>query len=328
MALTNAQYDAIMREYDKRQLHNHRIQEARKAEVYANVPGIKEIDDRISSCALKQAGLLLNGDAGASDAFKQELANLKQERLLLLESNGYPLSYLDNIYSCLDCKDKGYIGTKKCHCLKQAMIDVIYSQSNIKDILEKENFNRFSMEYYSKEDINPTTNRSAYETAENAVKDCQNFVEHFEDSFQNILFYGDTGVGKTFLSNCVAKELLDKGYSVIYFTAFQLFDILSKGVFEKDSDAIQAHRNIFDCDLLVIDDLGTELSNTFTVSQLFLCINERILRGKSTIISTNLNLGQLSDRYSERTFSRIMDHYMLIKLFTTDIRLQKRQRHL
>ena len=131
---------------------------------------------------------------------------------------------------------------------------------------------------------------------------------------------------KTFLSNCVAKELLDRGYSVIYFTAFELFDILSKGIFEHDADAIAAHQNIFDCDLLIIDDLGTELSNKFTTSQLFLIINERILRQKSTIISTNLDMGRIVDTYSERTFSRISSNYTIMKLSGDDIRIQKRSR--
>ena len=120
---------------------------------------------------------------------------------------------------------------------------------------------------------------------------------------------------------------MDRGYSVIYFTAFQLFDILSKGVFEKDADAIAAHQNIFDCDLLIIDDLGTELANSFTTSQLFLCVNERILRQKSTIISTNLSMNQMVDVYSERTLSRISSNYSIIKLFGDDIRIKKRQMH-
>ena len=142
---------------------------------------------------------------------------------------------------------------------------------------------------------------------------------------KNLLFYGDTGVGKTFLSNCVAKELLDQGYSVIYFTAFQFFDILSKGVFQKDTDAIAAHQNIYDCDLLIIDDLGTEFANAFTSSQLFLCVNERILRNKSTIISTNLNMSDLAEMYSERVPSRITSNYTVIKLFGDDIRILKRR---
>ena len=154
------------------------------------------------------------------------------------------------------------------------------------------------------------------------------FVADFDhpDTFSNLYLYGDTGIGKTFLSNCVAKELLDRGHSVIYFTAFQLFDILSKGVFEKDEDALAAHQNIFTCDLLIIDDLGTELSNSFTTSQLFLCLNERILRKKSTIISTNLGMNQIADIYSERVLSRISSNYTLLKLFGADIRILKRRR--
>ena len=155
---------------------------------------------------------------------------------------------------------------------------------------------------------------------------CRDFIENFDKNFSNLYFYGDTGIGKTFLSNCVAKELMDRGYSVIYFTAFQLFDILSKGIFRREEEAIAAHQNIFNCDLLIIDDLGTELTNSFTTSQLFLCLNERILRKKSTIISTNLGMNQLADIYSERVLSRISSNYTLIKLFGADIRILKRRR--
>ena len=121
-----------------------------------------------------------------------------------------------------------------------------------------------------------------------------------------------------------AKELLDSGHSVIYFTASSLFHIFEKNVFGRETEYSEDYRNIFDCDLLILDDLGTELSNAFTSSQLFLCLNERILRRKSTIISTNLSLSQLVDTYSERTFSRISSSYTMIKLFGNDIRLQKK----
>ena len=190
--------------------------------------------------------------------------------------------------------------------------------------MSRENFSTLSYDYYSDEQKNPSTGLSALATAKLALTNCHDLIDNFENKPKNIFFYGNTGVGKTFLSNCIAKELLDAGYSVIYFTAFQLFDILSKGVYEKDADAIATHQNIFDCDLLIIDDLGTELSNSFTTSQLFLCLNERILRQKSTIISTNLNMNQVADIYSERVLSRIMTYYTIIKLFGEDIRSKKR----
>ena len=139
-------------------------------------------------------------------------------------------------------------------------------------------------------------------------------------------FYGATGVGKTFLTHCIAKELLESAHSVIYFTSFDLFEVLSTATFGKkyaEDEVLQQHSAIFDCDLLIIDDLGTELTNSFVSSQLFLCINERIMRRKSTIISTNLKLENFSDTYSERTFSRIASNYRMVKLEGKDIRIQK-----
>ena len=326
MALTNSQYDSIMREYDRRQYENYRQQCARIDEIYEKIPRIREIQETMSSCSVRQAEKLMDEEPGALETLRQELTRLRQERDLLLKNAGYPVDYMEMHYTCPDCKDTGFIDGKRCHCFTQAAIDLVYTQSNLKSILLRENFSTFSFDYYSDKDINPATGLSSLATAKDAVAKCHDFIDHFDDTFSNLYFYGDTGIGKTFLSNCVAKELMDHGHSVIYFTAFQLFDILSKGVFAKDEEAIAANENIFTCDLLIIDDLGTELTNSFTTSQLFLCLNERILHRKSTIISTNLGLSQLTDLYSERILSRIMDNYVLIKLFGEDIRMQKRRR--
>ncbi|MCD7708920.1 MAG: ATP-binding protein [Clostridiales bacterium] len=325
MALTNLQYDELMRQYDRRQLENMREGARRREEVFGKIPRLAEIEEEIASCSVEGARLVLDGDEAAQGALSEKLGRLREEKSRLLIEHGFSADCLDPVYTCPDCRDTGYVDGQKCHCFRQAEIDIVYEQSNIKDALERENFSTFSLSYYSDDDINPTTKLSALETAKNAKKQCLDFVENFDEKPKNLLFYGDTGVGKTFMCNCIAKELLDSGRSVVYFTAFQFFDILSKGVFDHDADAIAANETIFDCDLLVIDDLGTEMQSAFTASQLFLCVNERILRHKSTVISTNLNLAQLTERYSERTFSRIMDNYALIKLFTSDIRLQKRR---
>lgn len=203
-------------------------------------------------------------------------------------------------------------------------MDYLYTQSNLKDILDKENFSTCSLSYYSRNHIDPLTGRSSLESMETALNVCHNFVDTFSKEFHNILLYGDTGVGKTFLSHCIAKELMDSTYSVIYFTAAGLFDILAENTFgkrqDKDSDVFE---HIYDCDLLIIDDLGTELPNSFTVSQLFICLNERILRQKSTIISTNLALEDIKSIYSERTFSRISSNYTILRITGDDIRIQK-----
>ena len=201
---------------------------------------------------------------------------------------------------------------------------MLYTQSNLQEILKKENFKHFSFEYYSDTIRNEITGLTARETAQDAVRKAKMFIHTFDTSFQNLFIYGSTGVGKTFLSNCIAKELIDQAHCVIYFTAFDLFDTLAKTTFQKDMSSDGTLEDIFECDLLIIDDLGTELTNTFVVSALFQCINERIMRRKSTIISTNLSLGQFRDIYSERILSRITSNYTMIKLFGEDIRIQKR----
>ena len=328
MPLSNTQYDTIIREYNAKQIRNQHMADDRMREVYGKDQRLKAIDDNISSCSLAQARKLLNGDVTALSKLRSQLTEFRQQRLSILKELGYSEQYFEPSYECPDCKDTGYIGNQRCHCFKQRAIDLVYTQSNIRSILKTENFNTFCYDYYSETEVNPTTGLTSLETMQNAVKECRKFINEFDSVFSNLFFYGDTGVGKTFLSNCIAKELLDTGHSVIYFTAFQLFDVFEQNTFHKSTteNIIAAHQNIFDCDLLIIDDLGTEMPNSFTVSQLFLCLNERILRRKSTIISTNLTLNKVAEIYSERTFSRISSSYVILKLFGDDIRIQKKLR--
>jgi DNA replication protein DnaC len=221
------------------------------------------------------------------------------------------------MYECEKCHDTGYIGNRKCTCFKAAEINLIYEQSHIKNLLRTENFSSLSYEYYEGEDL---------EKFKGAVQICQNFIKCFNKDYHNLFFYGTVGTGKSFLSCCVAKELMDRGSLVIYFSASQLFDVLSKSTFDKDSkEAVSGiSDDICDCDLLIIDDLGTELTNSFVSSQLFSCLNNRHLRKKSTIITTNLSLGELRDRYSDRIFSRITSNYDVCKLTGCDIRMLKK----
>ncbi len=326
MSLTNSQYDIIQRQYDARQLYNQHVIQERKTLLYEKYPRLKELDDLTASTSVQQARRLLDGDHMALLQLKQQLEYYRAEREAILISAGVDEYYFEPPYACPDCKDTGYINGQRCHCFQQAVIDLVYTQSNIKKALEEENFSRFTLRYYSNEDADrdTATRMTPYENAKAALKSVCAFIRNFDRIYENILFYGDTGTGKTFLSNCIARQLLDTGHSVIYFTAFQLFDILEKNKFEKDTDAAASLQNIFECELLIIDDLGAEVPNTFTTSQLFLCLNERILRKKSTIISTNWGIDDLNVIYSERVFSRIVSGYTAIKLFGDDIRLQKR----
>jgi len=202
---------------------------------------------------------------------------------------------------------------------------MLYTSSNLKEMLQTENFNHYTYQYYSENFQDQATGLTALSAAKRAYTQARHFIDSFDSEFNNLLLYGDTGVGKTFISNCIAKELMDTSHSVIYFSAFQLFEALAKSTFEYNTNYDDVVQYIFDCDLLIIDDLGTELTNSFVSSQLFLCVNERILRKRSTIISTNLSINRLVDTYSERTFSRISSNYTMLKLVGEDIRLKKKR---
>ncbi len=323
MSLTNTQYDAIMRQYQAVQTKNRHLLEQRKAEVYRTLPELLSIEASISQSSLRQAKRLLEGEEEALSDLKEQIRKLTAQKAALLAQAGYPPDYLEMPCQCADCRDTGYVDGVKCHCFRQASIDLVYTQSNMRKILDQENFSTFSFAYYSKE-VPSGASVSPFDAAHAAVEACRKFIQSFDTSFENLFLYGSTGVGKTFLSNCVARELLDSGHSVIYFTAAQLFELLEQNAFHREETDRGSFQNLFDCDLLIIDDLGTEFSTSFTTSQLFLCLNERLLRQRSTVISTNLSISQLVELYSERTFSRITSSYTMVKLLGDDIRILKK----
>ncbi|MBP3542865.1 MAG: ATP-binding protein [Lachnospiraceae bacterium] len=327
MALRNSQYDVLIRAYNQKQLKNKHELDARTSKIYSQIPRVEEINREIATVSVAQAKELLNGNEQALSKLKSQIAELSEERTILLLRHGYPEDYLTLPCECKDCHDTGYIGNEKCHCFRQAAIDMLYTQSNLKEILETENFDTFSFDYYNNTEENAITGKTAYANMREIHTYCKQYVNQFGNNYENLLFYGGTGIGKTFLSNCIAKELLDRSFSVIYLTAIQLFDIFSQYTFENDDEEANADDMlpfIMDCDLLIIDDLGTELSNSFTNSKLFYCLNERFMRKKPVLISTNLTLDKINQIYSERIFSRLSSNFTLLKFYGEDIRIKKK----
>lgn len=323
MALSPQQYNEIMRDYERTRLKNRDLHQKRLSEIYSHIPAFQDLDGKIASCSVAAGKARLRGSSDAMEKLRTQLASLSDEKKKLLKAYGYPENYLEPIYQCPLCHDTGYVEEGKCRCLQQKIVDLIYAQSSIREELEKENFSHFRYDYYPEQakDGNPSPRANI----KAVVSRCQDFVSHFpEKDRENILFLGNTGVGKTFLSHCIAYELIKKAYTVLYLTSFQLFDSLEQYAFHREKQTgAPPMPHLLDCDLLIIDDLGTELNNSFVSSQLFLCINERLLRHKATIISTNLSLEQLSRAYSERVLSRIMENYQILSIYGQDIRLLK-----
>ena len=320
-------FKEAMRDLERQRMQAQKTLGARQDFLYEKLPRIKEIDDEMAGIGLELAKLVLKRDESASAAkdLRARSESLADEKARILYDNGYDDSFFSDVYDCAACKDTGFLREKHCHCLKQRLITKYYEMSNLSKVLERENFDAFNLNYYSDiidiaHGISPRDNINRIWTT--SLK----FVENFDKNFENLLFYGATGLGKTFLSNCIAKELLDTGKTVLYTTAGQLFKLVEDARFNRGKAAEDSAylSMVPDVDLLIIDDLGTEFSTIVTNSELFDFINTRLLNKKSTIISTNLAPRDFEEYYSDRITSRIFGEYTLLGFIGEDIRIAKK----
>ena len=325
MSLKNYQYNAIMRTYDARQAASRALLSNRQKEIEQVLPAYTALHAQIIENSMNFARTsLFSAENNGAEELRRQNEELSKKKEALLIANGYPADYLSPVYTCKDCQDTGMIGEERCHCFKQAVVDLLYAQSNVASIIQEENFDTFSFDYYNDTVVDPKTKLTPRQNIKRIYDTCQNFVNNFDLEFNNLLFYGNSGLGKTFLSHCIAKELLGTAHTVLYLTAYELFDILGKAMYDEDEGFSASGEHILDCDLLIIDDLGTELATAFTMSRLNLCINERFLNRRATIISTNFGVQELADHYGERNFSRIFSSYTPLRFFGEDIRLKKK----
>lgn len=327
MAFTDSQYDTLMSVYYQHQIENRAEENARKEEIYAAIPRIAEIDRQIAGTSIDAVRTRLQTGTDNMEDVKIHNQALREEKLRLLTAHGYDADYLKPIYTCPLCKDTGWVGDTHCSCFKQAAISLLYRQSTLDQILETENFDHFRLDYYTKEPYGsyPLT---PYDNMVRILKIAKTFTEAFDKQGGNLLFYGETGLGKTFLSNCIAKALLDTQHTVLYQTASHLFEeVCANAVMKKGSnpDSDRTYHYLYSCDLLIIDDLGTEMTNTFVSTEIFNILNTRMREKKSTVISTNLNITELMERYSARISSRIFAEYNVCNFYGGNIRLQKRR---
>ena len=327
MGLTNTQYDQLMRNYSRDRAAQLRALEARRARIYGEIPALTGLDEQISSGAAESAILRLDGRRDEAEALREKTRDLMRRRRELLSRYGFAPEDLELQYICPDCKDTGYANGQKCHCFYRRAVDLFYTQSGLRTALEKENFDTFSLDVYDDREKNPATGLTPRQNMVRVEKVCRQFVDRFDTGSGHLLFYGGTGLGKTFLSNCIAKALIETAHSVIYYSAPSLFEALSAKAFGSgehtdEQDPFTAY--LTDCDLLIIDDLGTEITNAFVSSRLFYLLNKRLLLQKSIVISTNLSLSEFAGVYSERIFSRISSSFTLLGFYGDDIRIKNK----
>ena len=325
----------ILKDYERKRNTAEKELEQRKEKLYAEIPRLEEIDTELSKLGISTAkSLILKNDPALLNDLQNQIEILKQEKIDLLAKNNLPDDYLKPAYSCKLCNDTGYItenySSQMCSCLKQQIFNFEYNKSNVSN-LKNQNFNNFSYELYS-DNVNKEKYGSDISPRENIklIRNiCDKFINNFDDPDEkNLLFTGTTGVGKTFLSSCIAKEMIDNGKTVLYQTAPIMLDMIIDYKFGKNNISETTFKNIYDVDLLIIDDLGTESMNQIKFAELFNIINSRLLGkgGKSlkTIISTNLNLALLNKTYGERITSRLIGNYNICRFFGEDLRFSNR----
>lgn len=336
MALSNTEYNAILREYETLQAERQQLLRTRKAELNRALPGYHALEQEIADRALVRYRAAVGGDKTALQGLRAELEELERKKQGLLRAAGYPDDFLRPPYHCESCGDTGFVDGRKCRCFQQKIIARLSRQGRIAASIREENFDHFSLAYYSNERKVPGLNMSERAYMEQLVlAQCKVYLRDFDEKKGNLLFTGKPGLGKTFLSHCIAGELLARGKTVVYLSAEELFSLLAATQWrqraESDEEKMKAREErefreyVYGCDFLIIDDLGTEFSNAFTTSAFFTLLNERLITKLGTLISTNLDPKQLKMQYTERSTSRILGEYDILPFYGSDIRAKKRK---
>ena len=292
-------------------------------EAYDLVPRIRQIDMELRRTMAETARLAFATGIDAREAMeqvKEQNLSLQREREFLIREN-FEEGFLDESPICAHCGGQGYVGSNMCECLRE-----LCRQEQKKELtflnVGRETFEQFRLDYYS-DFADPRQGVSPRAVMEKTLQTCRRYAYGFTEKAENLLFSGDTGLGKTFLSACIARTVADRGYSVVYESAGHLFANLERAKFSADEAAREEIRKYSQCDLLIVDDLGTEMPGQFTTAALYALINDRLLMGKPMIVSTNLTIDDLSRRYSPQIVSRLRGSFRRVAFIGEDIRVLK-----
>lgn len=306
--------------YEQIRLIEKRKLKQRKDEITQLYPSIIELDNIIKKMCLNLSMSILKGTTPEQVSnIKDEITDLRAKKYEMLVSNGYPIDYLSVHYQCNKCKDEGFIGSDKCSCYKEKLVKLYYESSEIQDSIRNSNFNSFNLNVFANSKANenePIPRRNM----ENILEYIQGeYIANFDNIDTNLLFTGNSGTGKTFLSWCIAKELLDRGHLVVYKTSDDLIRDLREIRFENNH---QLEELLVNCDLLIIDDLGAEQTTDFAITELFTLLNKKLLKHKKMLISTNYRRIDIAKIYTDRIYSRLLGNFKFIGFCGDDIRIK------
>ena len=298
----------------------------RHAAAYARVPALRDIDARLAELVGEMASAMFHEGRPVEEIRKESLL-LQAERGELLVENGWPLDWLDGAWDCAKCRDTGYSEGAMCSCLRK-----LYDKHQTESLSEllrlgDETFGTFDLSLYD-DAPDPESRVSPRTQMTKVLGVCRRYAESFGPDSPNLLFWGNTGLGKTFLSGCIARVAADRGASVVYVTAASAVEAFEEHKFRPDDESEEKVRRLLSCELLILDDLGTEHVTEFSKSAVYRLVNTRLLDRKKTIISTNLSPDDLESRYTSQIASRLRGEYQILPFVGRDIRLVKKERRL
>ena len=328
MGYSREVYDEAFEKLEKRRLYSEQELEKRRKRLFEFSPRAEQIEHQLAKTSIAAAKAVCSGADIKTELEKLKLKNqaLQYELNDILDKLGFAKNWLEEWHTCEKCKDTGYIDGKMCDCLKKLLKDTANEQLNRISPLSLSDFESFSLEYYSKIPMSENA-KSPYEQMSGVLANCKKYAENFSTESSSLLFQGSSGLGKTHLSLAIAKTAIEKGYGVIYVSAPAILSKIENERFGgRDVIKNDTEQLIMNCDLLIIDDLGTEFATRFTVSAIYNIINSRMITSKPTIISTNLSVRELQEKYNDRTVSRIIGTLRRVEFVGTDIRQLKRSK--
>ncbi len=316
----------ILKQYEFLTTKAERIKSERQEEIYEKIPEIREIDKTLRGTSIGIIKAINSREKEKSELIAELRENneiLQMQKKHLLVKNGYTEDYLQDVYECKYCNDTGFIDGEKCKCFIKKITDTLHKKSFIEKRVEKENFETFNLDYFDKDKIDGI---SPKENIVSIYEECFEFSQKLPYIYKNYIFYGNPGVGKSFMCNCIAKAGLDKGARVVYLMADTLFKNLAEIRFNRGDESAnnEFYKQVHECDLLIIDDLGSEFITDLSRAEFFNLMNSRMIEEKSTIISTNVPFSKLYELYSDRIVSRIIDSYTVCQFIGNDIRAVKK----